>query len=98
MGLCVCASGLYHSESDEAFMRTESLVYLRLSLIQNWGLAACSPLWIHMIKADSEVQMVIQNKFWSGTDISLTCRRIPEVLFCFVGDIFASYDDCISIL
>lgn len=97
MGLCVCASGLYHSESDEAFMRTESLVYLRLSLIQNWGLAAVH-YGFTMIKADSEVQMVIQNKFWSGTDNSLTCRSIPEVLFCFVGDIFASYDDCISIL
>lgn len=39
MGVCVCASGLYNSESDEGFMRTESLVCLCLYLIQNWGLA-----------------------------------------------------------
>lgn len=93
MGVCVHASGLYNSESDEGFLRTESLVYLCLYLIQSWGLAAVR-YGLTVIKAGSEVQVLIQNTFQSGTEISLTCRSIPEVLFCFFGDIVAPYDDC----
>lgn len=45
MGVCVCASGLYNSESDEGFMRTE----FGLSLfVPDTKLGfSYSPLWIN---------------------------------------------------